>query len=258
MKLVKSDSKSPEEEELKIKKDELEAISQELAGKELDIEELKQSLSAFQHRYYNMVGVKYVELDKLYAEIAELRASQAPQDDYLKEEATKARNQAEETSHEFEGIDIEPPPSPLSEEDSKELKALYREVAVKIHPDKATDDKSKKLRNQLMAELSTAYAEKDIDKIKNIQRKWEESPDSIPGDDVAYELVRTIRAIAQVKRRIAELEDEKIIIMRSEIHELMVRVHEADLEDRDLLQEMADNIDEKISNLKDELTIIRG
>lgn len=47
---------TPEEAELATKKAELERLSQLLAEKELDLEELKLTVAAFQHRYYSQVG----------------------------------------------------------------------------------------------------------------------------------------------------------------------------------------------------------
>ena len=71
---------TPEEAELFSKKTELEQNSAILAEMELDLEDLRLSLARFQHRYFNEIGKKYVQLDDLRAQIAEHRALHTPQD----------------------------------------------------------------------------------------------------------------------------------------------------------------------------------
>jgi hypothetical protein len=244
---------TPEETELTGKKAELERLSELLAEKELDLEELRLSLTQFQRRYYSEIGIKYVELDELRAQIGELKSRQKPQDHKLNKEAKKARERARDAAKEYEDIDIEPPANSKTPKESEDAKRLYRKIASIIHPDKATDDKSRHFRTKLMAELNEAYARKDIAKMREILDKWHESPDAVLGEDTAFELVRAIRAIAQIKRRISEIEKEISEIMTSDIHVLMMKVHDADLAGRNILLEMSVHIDSEIQDAQDEL-----
>jgi len=74
----------------------------------------------------------------------------------------------------------------------------------------------------------------------------------------AAELVRTIRATAQIKRRISEIEAEISEIMTSDIKVLMDKVHDADLAGRDILAEMSVSIDSEIQDARNELAKIQG
>ena len=248
---------TPEEDELATKKAELERLSQLLAEKELDLEELKLTVAAFQHRYYSQVGKRYVELDELRAQIAELKSRQTPQDHELNQEAVRARTQARKAAEEYEGVDIEPQKDSLESEESEEAKRLYRKIASIIHPDKATDEKSRNLRTKLMAELNEAYARKDITKMRSLLDQWQDSPEAISGEGTAAELVRTIRAIAQIKRRISEIETEISEIMTSDINVLMAKVLDADLTGRDILAEMSVSIDTEIQDAQNELARLK-
>jgi hypothetical protein len=151
---------SPEEAELAGKKAELEKLSDSLAEKELDLEELKLTVSQFQHRYYSEVGKKYVELDELRARIAELKAKQKPQDHEMNQEAMRARTQARKAAEEYEAIDTMPRMDSKEPKESEEAKRLYRIIASLIHPDKAIDDNSYQLRTKLMSELKGLRAKR--------------------------------------------------------------------------------------------------
>jgi hypothetical protein len=239
---------TPEEAELAKKKVELDGLSQLLAEKELNIEELKLTVARFQHRYFSEVGRKYVELDELRAQLAELKARQHPQNHELKQGAVTSRKQARDTKDEYEDIDIEAEADSLKSEELEEGKKLYRRVASIIHPDMATDEESRNLRTRLIAELNEAYAKKDISKIREIFDQWQESPEAVSGEGTAAELVKTIRAIAQIKRRISEIDGEVLNIMESDMYVLMGKVHDANLTGRDMLSEMSVSIDNKIQD----------
>ena len=249
---------TPEEAELAAKKAELEGLSEVLAEKELDLEKLKHTLAAFQPRYYSEVGKKYVELDELRAQIVELKARQTPQDHELSQEAVKARAQARKSAEEYESVDSGLQTESLKTEKSEDVKRMYRKIASIIHPDRATDERSRHLRTQLMAELNDAYAQSDVTKMQNILERWRESPEAVSGEDTAAELVRIIRAIAQTKRRISEIEEEISNIMTSDIYILMVKVHDGDLAGRDIFAEISASVDSEIQNARDELSRLKG
>ena len=230
-----------------------------LAEKELDLEELKLSVMHFQHLYFSKVGCKYAELDEILAQIAELKASKEPHNEELHEDASKARTQANEAADEFESIlDSEPEETKLNAEESENAKKLYRKIAFLIHPDKATDEKSRLLRTRLMAELNAAYARKDISKIQDILNQWHDCPESVSGDGIAFELIKIIRTIAQVEKRLADIELEINEVINSDLYILMNKVNDADLADRDILEEMTNSIDFKIQKAQDELAEHRG
>jgi DnaJ-class molecular chaperone len=175
----------------------------------------------------------------------------------MKREAVASRKKASDTKDEYEGLDIEAQADSLKSEESEEAKKLYRRVASIIHPDMATDEESRNLRTRLMAELNEAYAKKDISKMREIFDQWQGSPEAISGEGTAADLVRTIRAIAQIKRRISEIEGEVLKIMESDIYVLMVRVHDADFAGRDILAEMSVSIDYEIQDVRNVLARLK-
>ncbi len=242
---------SPEQVELDLKKIELEENSKLLAEKELSLEDIKISLNAFQYRYYKQVGIKYVELDELKAKIAELKLRNSPNNSIFKREFEEMRGKAEESFNEYSGVDGQE--EQVKSKPTGEAKKLFRKIAAIIHPDKTTDERNRLVCTELMKELNEAYDNNDIDKMQDVLTKWQESPDLITGESVVDELVRTIRSIAQVKRRISEIDDEIVEFMKTDIYVLMNKVHEGDLAGRDILEELSVEVGEVIEEVKIEL-----
>jgi hypothetical protein len=248
---------TPEEQELAEKKAELDRLSKHLADKELDLEEIRLAVARFQHRYFAEIGKKYVRLDDLRAQIAELRARHSPHDAGLKRVADVAREAAARSSAEYQNDQNVSEATVEKPESSDDVKKLYRNIAMVIHPDKATDEKSRHFRTRLMAELNEAYARQDVARMRAILMEWEQSPDAVPGVETAAELVRAIRAIAQIKRRITEIERAISEIIASEIHQLMTSVHQADLVSRNILAEMGASLDSQIEHAIEELELLK-
>lgn len=242
----------PEEEELKKKQAELSELESKLADRELFLTNLRSELSAFERKYVRVVGQRYAELDDIEARIAEHFARTHPQDRRAHDFATKARSQAEtskanvEDSLALKSSDSVPPRS-------QTLKNLYREVAKRIHPDLATDSEDRLKRQKLMAEANRAFEEGDEARLRRILEEYESSPEAVKGDGAAADLVRVIRKIAQVSRRLSEIGKELAQLEKSELSELKGKVDRAAKEGRDLLQDMAADLDSAISASRERL-----
>jgi len=70
--------KTPEEEELNKKLEELYKVESELAQCELDLATLQAELRFFENKYIQIIGVRYAQLDSIEAEIAKLQANLNP------------------------------------------------------------------------------------------------------------------------------------------------------------------------------------
>ncbi len=248
---------TPEEKELESKRSELTALSERLAKAELQLEDLKTSLIQFQRRYFQEVGRKYVELDKLRAQIAEAIARNKPDDTEARESAKQARDQADTSSKEYESFDKKDQPAADYEPPSDECRKLYRRVASIIHPDKTVDEASKAIRTKLMKDLNAAYKMRDMVEMENILAGWQGESSVMSRDGIKAELQRIIRAIDQVCGRIIKVKKEIEDMMESELHSLMIAVHNADVEGKNILSEIAAGIDSQIDEIKWELDTLR-
>ena len=159
-------------------------------------------MASFERKYLKLVGVRYVKLDEIRAEIADEFAKANPHDRSAKQESKTARNTADRSADDFRSHAGNESASTNNFVPSEELKRLYRQLASKIHPDTTTDEDKKRYQNNLMSEVNAAYAACDIHRLKEIFKGWESSPDSVVGEDVAAKLIRAIRSISQIGARL--------------------------------------------------------
>lgn len=245
---------TPEDRELKKKQDELKALESKLAQNELDMATLLAELHSFEGRYLRIVGIRYSKLDEIEARILEAKAYQKPHDPELQEKAAQARTKAQESSRDA-GI-TELPRDTKEFQPSESLKQLYRQVAKVIHPDLTTDEEERARRQRIMAEANRAYEQGDENKLLSILHEWESCPESVKGDSPGAELVRVIRKIAQAGDRLRSIEGETARIKESDLYQLKIKVEVAKNEGRDLLNEMALQIEKQISDAQKRLNQI--
>ncbi len=237
-------NQTPEERELEKKQAELATLEAELIQRELDLATLRGELADFENRYIRTVGVLYAELDEIEAQIAEAQARRKPSDSDAQVRAHRARAQAQESSETAREIAV-PKPKPTENQ-----KKLFREVAKRIHPDLATNDADRARREKLMAEVNLAYENGDEAKLGSILADWESSPDTVEGEGVGAELIRVIRKIAQIQRRLTEIELEIQQLNISDLYQLCTKADEAEKQGRDLLEEMASQVQQQIVGAK--------
>jgi hypothetical protein len=238
---------TPEEIELEKKRAELSVLEEELALKELDLTTLQVDLEDLRRRYLRIVGVKLARLDDLEAQIAEIFARLDPKNEDDRKEADRSRTQAQESANTTGSIaeeEYETEPFKPSEN----LKQLYRDLAKKVHPDLAPDDQTRERRHRFMQEVNQAYSEGNEERLRFLLNEWESSPDSVSGEGTGAELIRIIRQIARVRVRIEAIIQEMEHHKESELYILKLKIDEVQDEGRDLLSEMAAEVDGQIKD----------
>jgi predicted nucleic acid-binding Zn-ribbon protein len=236
---------TPEEEELLRKREELAGVRGALAERELELTDLRAQLKSFEGRYLRQVGVLYAELDDWEAKIAEIEASLKPSAT-ASQRAQETRKRAEETHEATHGEaskarDFQP---------SADLRSLFRETAKRLHPDFAKDEADRLLRTRLMAQANVAYSQGDAEALQRILDEFGNSPESVQGEGVGAELVRIIRQIHQARKNIAAIENELSSLRASEIAQLKQDAEAAQQGGRDLLAELAADVQERIADAK--------
>ncbi len=246
---------TPEQDELKKKKKTLHKLEADLAQRELDLATLSGELKALELLYMRRVGMRLAHLDLIDARITEILARMNPDDSTVEKKAEKARRKAEKANQKAKAAQ-DAPEECTRFRPSESLKSLYREVAKRIHPDLATDEESRNLRNQWMVSVNAAYQDGDEEKLRSLLEEWENSPESVQGSGYHADLERTLRKINQAKERIREIKADFDRLKSTFAYSLRIRIELAQREGRDLLEEMAQRIEKQIlrkQGLLDEL-----
>ncbi len=242
---------TPEEEELLRKREELASVRTTLAERELELADSRSQLAVFQGRYMRQVGVLYAELDDWQARIAELQ-TKFDGSESVRERATQAREQARTTYEAAHGEESKAPDF----QPSADLKALFREVARRVHPDFAKDAEDEQRRTRAMAQANEAYSRGDAEALRRILDEYRDSSDAVPGEGIGAELIRIIRQISQAKKRLAAIEKELGELQQSEIALLRQDAEAAQQHGRDLLAELATMTRAEIARTKKEYEVL--
>jgi hypothetical protein len=235
------------------KRQQLVAVRGSLAECETQLVQTRSQLKAFETRYLHRVGILYAELDEIAARITELEVNLYDTDS-ARRRAQQARERAQQTHDAAFGTDPEPeefdpPPS---------LKTLFREVAKRIHPDFANDEAEQKHLTLLMMRANQAYSNGDAETLQRLLDDQLEidAATTVDAESDIVALQRVLRQIQHAERDIAALNREQEKLLGSEVGQIYVDAEAALREERDLLDELAASLQERIAEAQYRLEFV--
>lgn len=138
----------------------------------------------------------------------------------------------------------EPPQQILSRDQNEKLKNLYRQLARRFHPDFAIDEADREYRTGIMMAINAAYTAGDLPRLQALV----DQPDPQRPEYTEEELAEALlREVDHCQRRIGEIEKELKRLHRHPSYLLKMRVDEAAQNGRDLLEDLAADLREKIA-----------
>lgn len=154
--------------------------------------------------------------------------------------------------------DFEFNPRPRVRED---IKSLYRKLARRFHPDLADDEDDRDRRNNLMAMINDAYAERDMDALQALDEANEGDDGTTPDINMPLEML-TLRKLQQQSAELAvqvqDLRYERDQLLHSPMMDLKLKVKLSKIKGRDLLQAMADDLQREYTELMQRLDELRS
>lgn len=239
---------------------EIEVLGQELAEMELELATAQGELARFTERYHSLIAARMAELDRLQADLANLRMQHEPANPSLGAAARQADARAEQSRRESERFKAKESEEEGRFAPSNDLKKRFRQLAQKIHPDRATSEDDRSWRTQLMSEANRAYRAGDANALDEVLSLWLEgrqsnraaSAGAVPPAPSSDSTAALAEEIARIRRRIAEIAAELDRLYGSKLYELFAAARIATRQGRDLLQEMADRLDNQIDLAKAE------
>ena len=238
---------------------ELAQLTQDVAELELELATAQAEVAEFTRRYYELVGRRMVELDAIQARLAREQAERAPDNADIRAEAQGKQQKAEQSAREEKRFTQAGAEEPEAFRPSADVKRLFRQIAQKIHPDRAMDEADRAWRTQLMSEANRAYRAGDETALQEVAALWSEGRrDSSLGSHAleggAVSPAPTIvRQVERMRARLLEIDRELQALFGSRLYELFIAARQARRQGRDLLAEMVEKLDDTIRRLKQHL-----
>lgn len=233
---------------------ELAQLTQEVAELELELATAQAEVADFTRRYYEMVGRRMIELDAAQARLAREQAECAPQNPEIRAKAEEKTERAEQSAREGKRFAEASAEEPAAFRPSADVKRLFRQIAQKIHPDRATDEADRAWRTQLMSEANRAYRAGDEAALQEVAELWREGRRDSPTENIAVSPAPTfVRQVECMRARLLEIERELQKLFGSRLYELFIAARQARRQGRDLLAEMAEKLDETLRQLSQQL-----
>jgi hypothetical protein len=238
---------------------ELEVLGQELAEMELEFATAQGELAAFTERYHALIAGRMAELDRVQADLSKARMRRAPDDPALDAAAREAQARAEQSQRERQAYAEREEGSTSAGAGfapSNDLKKRYRQLAQKIHPDRATDEADRAWRTQLMSEANRAYRNGDALALDEVLSLWLEGRQgelpagTVPPAPTSSSTEALAAEVARIRQRIAAIAAELDRLYGSRLYELFAAARVAERQGRDLLAEMAARIDVQVEQAK--------
>jgi predicted nucleic acid-binding Zn-ribbon protein len=139
------------------------------------------------------------------------------------------------------------PPSPAGE---ASIKRLYRQLARRFHPDLAADDAERAWRTEKMTAVNAAYAARSQVELEALAREpapFIETGRARPGQTEAQLIQALQNELARCQRRLREIEAELRGLSQRPSVQLSLEIKLARRQGRDLLAEMAADLERKVA-----------
>jgi hypothetical protein len=242
----------------------LDEVLNQLVEAEEQLAERLAAIAAFEFKLRARIGRLTQRLDNLDAEIKEYRRQLSWLNDDWEAAAEeidfRSMGRDDTAAGEHNGFPEEPPaaPSSLNEDERKEIKQLFRQLARRFHPDMAVDAADREYRTQMMAAINAAYAAGDLEKLQQLALE-PDAADLVEYAQTDQQLAEALaREIERCRRRLAEIRQELAHLEQHQSTRLLRRAQQAEAEGRDLLAEMARRLEEQITQKMVERDVLQS
>ena len=243
---------------------ELDQLRAQLAEAEVELNSQLEDVQAFEFRFEAHVGQLLDELAALESEVNSyltriklLRHEQSFADQGAAFQPVE--DQFRETWQQTPETAVPKPTSPPPAATQAQLKKLYRQLARQFHPDLAIDEADRQYRTDKMAAINDAYKAQSMVELmalaEELEKHQSEVESSQPPDQ---EMVQALQEeIERCRRRLRVLDNELVNLPNRSMVDLALKVKLAQREGRDMLTEMATELERKIARKTAERDMLR-
>ncbi len=232
------------------------AISQlemELVAIEAEVQELREEIALFELDYNRLVQPVIQRIEAVKEAIREVEALQKkrqigdapPLEALWRAAAGRTPPPPAEDAQPLPA----PPPASTNNNDNNRLKQLYYQLARRYHPDFAIDEEDRRRRNEMMLLINEAYAKRDWQALKQLDYDIKSAQrDASKPTHQPYQQVRlrTLRErYHQLAEQVEDMKIERAMLLQSDMMELKLKTSLARARGRDLLKELAQELEEE-------------
>jgi hypothetical protein len=246
------------EEQLTRLRQQIEAAEAELIDREAELVDLRVESLAFQLEYDTRVGRRVAELEEVEAKIRHCQqlisqyrqwGPDGPPQTRSGQAYIPVEEQYRRTWQQPKGPSPPPPAEPVDAATEAQIKSLYRQLCRRFHPDLVQDAAERAWRTEMMTAVNAAYAARSLVELQALAEKPDRSPAAKTGAD---RLAALKDKLQQIQRRLREVEREIRELTNSEMIQMMLEVKLARWQGRDLLAEIAADVEAELARKRAE------
>ncbi len=243
---------------------EIEDLRRRVVELQLELEGLRLAMGRFEAEYHARVGALFVKLDRLRLAIAEyerrilrLRADPRADPTRIEEEIRvefrgrheEVRSAEEEARRHERAYQEEAGFLDLDEPTAEDLRALYRELAKRYHPDLARTDEERRRREDVMRRVNAAFNRRDIAALRTIEQEAAAEDPAFDARPIADKLAWATREVTRLGRVLAYLVDELAAVRQTDTFRLWRRQDAGE----GVVEALELNLREEIDNARDRM-----
>lgn len=244
---------------------ELAQAQDDLIDAETELADQMADIRAFEAEFEARVGFLMTQLASLEAEVNDYldRIKQRRNESVFGSQYRSADEQYRRTWQQPPKSTVPPPPPSPSADEKTKLKKLYRQLARRFHPDLATNEADRRCRTEKMSAINDAYAARSLTELLVFAAELSTAPktepaESHPGQTEADMVQALEKEIRRCRHRIREIDLEMKNLHNRASVELALERKMAMRNGRDLLAEIAADLERKIARKTVERDMIKS
>jgi cob(I)alamin adenosyltransferase len=245
---------------------ELKQAGQDLLNAEAELAEQLEDVEAFEYLFEDNVGHLVDRLAQLEAEVDEYmrRIKQMRHDRLFDSSYRPVDEQFDRTWHSSPSPKQEKPKAKQAPEATQaEIKRLYRQLARRFHPDLARDEAEGVFRTEKMRAVNDAYRAGSMVELMALAEELEgyvvNTAVPPPSPQATNQMMQALQEeLARIQRQLYYVDNQLTNLPNRPMVALMVEVKFGKREGRDVLAEMAADLERKIARKEVERDIIKS
>ena len=243
---------------------ELAQVQDELIDAETDLADQMVDIRAFEAEFEARAGFLMTQLADLEAEVNDYldRIQQRRNKGVFGSDYRSADEQFRRTWERPALAKPEPPPPPPSPATQAQIKKLYRQLARRFHPDLAAGESDRAYRTERMTAINDAYAARSLTELMMFAAEMERTavsrPSRLPGQTDGDMIKALQDEIRRCRRRLRQIDLERQTLHNRASVEMALEAKLAQRQGRDLLAEIAADLEKKIARKTVERDMIQS